>query len=271
MLTFKDECYALLGEYGGNWKTCVYDSTDIIFNLKDNNNHELMSTKPNKLITGKFYLMKYEYIKDKYFEEKYMNQKNVPSLKIWCPVFVLGFKESDKVVQRYMKNKKLIMYAINLDYLPYRYRILFFDMVFNMNFDRIEKNKDLHFVKKDNVLNEWPLKVSALKLYNLLKNNGGFEYSLTAYDPDKIDKFTYGMPELYSISTTIAQRLMFLDCKLINKKNIIETLKESETTQEREKLKSILDALENILNTLDKEEKELYKKLRQLENYFEIV
>ena len=128
MVPFKDDCYALFGEYNKDWKSCIYESTDIIFDLIENNNHEVMFTKPNKLMIGKFYLMKYEYIKDQYFTEKYLENKRVPSLKIWCPIFVLGFKESDKVVQRFDKNKKMIMYAINLDYLPFRYRILFFDI-----------------------------------------------------------------------------------------------------------------------------------------------
>ena len=270
MTTFKDDCYALFGEYNNNWKNCIYDSTDIIFNLIKNNNHEVMFTKPNKLMSGKFYLIKYEYIKDKYFTEKYLENKTVPSLKIWCPIYVLGFKESDKVVQRFDKNKKMIMYAINLDYLPFRYRILFFNLLFNTNFDRIEKNKDLHLMG-ENVLTEYTIKISSLSAYNLLKNNGGYEYSLTAYDPDKIDKFIYGNPELYSISTTIAQRLMFIDCKLINKKNIIETLKESQIESEREKIKSVLISLDKLLTDLESNEKTLYKKLRQLENYFEIV
>lgn len=270
MSSFKEDCYALFGEYNNNWKSCVYDSTDIIFKLMRNNNHEVMITKSNKLMSGKFYLIKYEYIKDKYFEEKYIENKTVPSLKIWCPIFVLGFKESDTIVQRYDKNKKMIMYAINLDYLPYRYRILLFDIIFNSNFDRIEKNKDIH-LKGENVLNEYPLKIKSSSIYNLLKDNGGYEYSLTAYDPDKIDKFIFKNPELYSISTTVAQRLMFIDCKLENKKNIIETLKESEIEKEKEKITSVLESLEKLLNDLESNEKTLYKKLRQLENYFEIV
>jgi len=271
-MILKDECDALLGEYNKDRKSCIYESTDIIFDLIKKNNHEVMFTKSNKLMKGKFYLMKYEYIKDKYFEDKYITgfNKNVPSLKIWCPVFILELKESDKVVQRLNKNKKNIMFAINLDYLPFRYRILFFDILFNSNFELIEKNKDLHF-RGENVLNEYPLEVSSEKVYNLLKNNGGYEYSLTAYDPDKIENFIYGNPQLYSISTTIAQRFMFIDCKLKNKKNIIETLKESEIEKERDKIKSVLKSLDELLTDLESNEKVLYKKLRQLENYFEIV
>ena len=59
MQTFFEDCYALLGEYNGNWKTCVYDSTDIIWKLKDHNNHEVMISKSKNLLPGKFYLMKY--------------------------------------------------------------------------------------------------------------------------------------------------------------------------------------------------------------------
>jgi hypothetical protein len=269
MMNFFDQCYALLGEYNNNWKVCSVDSTNILFDLSDNNNHEVMVTRPSKLLPGKFYLMKYEYISDKFFIDKYIERKVVPSLKIWCPIYVLGFKESNKFVQRYEKNKKMIMYAINLDYLPFRYRIPLFERVFKANIDRIEKNKNLH-LNGENVLNELPLEVESSALYNLLKTNGGFEYSLTAYDPDKIDGFTIGSPKLYSISSTIAQRFMFVDCKIINRKNIIDTYKESRIDLEKKKLFELLNSFDKILNDLETDEKILYKKLRQLETHFDL-
>ena len=271
-MTFKDECMALLGEYGNSWRNCVYDSTEIIFNLKNDNNHEELITKPIKLIPHKFYLMEYIYIKDKYFTEKYSETKDVPYLKIWCPIYFLGFKLSDKIIERQNTNKKLIMYALNLDYLPYKYRITLFDEIFKRNKEYIDRNKNFHTEKNGNVLNEYPLKnLSALTIYNMLKTNGGYEYCLTAYDPTKIVKFSFGQPELYSISTTIAQRIMFVDCKLKNKKNIIETLREREIESEREKIELILKSLDDLLTDIESDEKALYKKFRLLENYFEIV
>jgi len=268
-MNFFEECYALLGEYNNNLKTCVYESTNIIFDLIGNNNHEIMVANRNNLLPGKFYLMKYEYIDDKYFTEKYIERKYVPSLKIWCPIYVLGFMESNKIVQRLTKNKKMIMFAINLDYLPIKYRIDLFDRVFKSNIDRIERNKNLH-LKGENSLNEIPLRVESYALYNLLKRNGGYEFCLTAYDPDKINKFLYGTPDLYTISTTIAQRMMFVDCKLLNRKNIITTYKDSQLDAERDKLKSLLESFDKILNDLESEEKDLFKKLRQLETHFEL-
>ena len=264
-----NECYSLLGEYNNNWKNCVDDSNNIIFNLMGNNNHEVMITRLNKLLPGKFYLMKYEYINDKFFVDKYIDRKTVPSLKIWCPIYVLGFRESNKIVERYTKNKKMIMYALNLDYLPFKYRIPLFDRIFKSNSDRIEKNKDLH-LRGENVLNDIPLQVESSAVYNLLKTNGGYEYCLTAYDPDKIDGSVMGTPQLYSISTTIAQRMMFVDCKKANKKNIIDTYKDSQIDKEKEKLLTLLESFDKILNNLDSDEKTLYKKLRQLETHFEL-
>lgn len=269
MQSFYDDCYALLGEYNSNWKSCIYDSTDMIFKLTKNQNHEVLTTKPKNLIPGKFYLMKYEYISDKYFTEKYMNNVSVPSLKIWCPIFTLGFDESGKIVTKYNTNKKLILFAINLDYLPFKYRISLFDNIFNSNKDRFDKNKDLH-LKGENCLNELPMKISATRLYNVLKSNGGYEFSLTAYDPDKINNFLMGSPELYTISTTIAQRFMFIDCKLVNKNLIIDAYKDSKIDKEREKIGLLLKSFENILNDLESNEKELYKKLRLLENHFKL-
>ena len=268
-MNFFEECYALLGEYNNNLKTCVYESTNIIFDLINNNNHEIMVANRNNLLPGKFYVMKYEYLSDKYFTEKYLESKYVPSVKIWCPVYVLGFTESSKIVQRYVKNKKMIMFALNLDYLPYKYRIVLFDRLFKSNVDRIDKNKDLH-LNGENVLNELPLRVESYAIYNLLKINGGYEYCLTAYDPDKIDKFTYGTPELYSISSTISQRMMFVDCKLLNRSNIIDTYTNSKIDIEREKLKSLIESFDKILGDLESEEKVLYKKLRLLENHFQL-
>jgi hypothetical protein len=190
-------------------------------------------------------------------------------LKIWCPIYVLGFRESEKIVQRYGKNKKMIMYALNLDYLPYKYRIAVFDRIFKANSDRIDKNKNIH-LKGENVLNEVPLRSESYAVYNLLKMNGGYEYSLTAYDPDKINKFSSGSPDLYAISSTIAQRMMFIDCKLLNRKNIIETYKSSQIDIEKDKIKAILESFDKILGDLDSDEKDLLKKLRQLETHFEL-
>ena len=269
MLTFYEQCYALLGTYNNDMKSCVTDSTNILFSLVGNNNKEVMVTKQTRLLPGKFYILEYEYISDKYFVDKYIDKKDVPSISIWCPVYVLGFRESNKIVQRYLKNKKMIMYAINLDYLPFKYRIPLFDRIFKSNLDIIEKNKDLHF-RGDNVLNEIPLQVESSKIYNLLKTNGGFEYSLTAYDPDKIIGFTTGNPQLYTISTTLAQRFVFIDCKKLNMKNIIDTYKDSQIDKEKTKLLEILSSFDKIMNDLESDEKTLFKKLRQLETHFDL-
>lgn len=264
-----NDSYSLLGEYNNNWKSCVYESTDIIFKLLKNPNHEVMYSRAKNLLPGKFYLMKYEYISDKYFTEKYMERTSVPSIKIWCPIFTLGFNESEKIVDRYNKNKKSIMYAINLDYLPYKYRINLFNGIFDMNKDRIDKNSDINF-KGENCLSEMPLKIKASSMYNILKLNGNYEFSLTAYDPDKINRFTMGNPELYTISTTIAQRFMFIDCKLANRGLLMESYKSTEIDTEREKIKKILKSFDEILNDLESNERELYKKLRLLENHFKL-
>jgi hypothetical protein len=268
-MSLYNDCYSLLGEYNSNIKNCIYDSTQIIFDLIKNNNHEVKITKSSKLLPGKFYILKYEYISDKYYEEKYFNNKTVPSLNIWCPVYVLGFRESEKIIQRYSKNKKMILYALNLDYLPYNYKIALFDRIFKSNIERVEKNKDLH-ASGENVLNEYPMEVESFALYNLLKKNGGYEYCLTAYDPDKIVNFINDTPELYSISTIIAHRLMFVDCKILNMKNIIDVYKDSDIDIIKDKLKSILEDFQKILNDLESDEKTLFKKLRQLENHFEL-
>ena len=63
---------------------------------------------------------------------------------------------------------------------------------------------------------------------------------------------------------------MFIDCKLVNRTSLIDTYRDSKIDTEREKIKEILKSFEKILNDLESNERELYKKLRNLENHFKL-
>ena len=98
--------------------------------------------------------------------------------KLWCPIFVIDDRYSTELQKR-------IIYAMNLDYLPYRYKIVFFDKLFKMFSKEIERNK----VNNDNgntVNEEVPMKVNFESVYKALKSNGNFNYCITAFDYTKI-------------------------------------------------------------------------------------
>jgi hypothetical protein len=64
--------------------------------------------------------------------------------------------------------------------------------------------------------------------------------------------------------------MMFIDCKMFNRKNIIDTYKESKIDIEKQKLLDLLKSFDKILNDFETDEKILYKKLRQLETHFDL-
>ena len=104
-LEFEALCLNMMSDYGGA-KLYELDTTQEFFNsyLKENNK-QVSPTRVSKINIGKFYMIQYNYNGN----------------KIWCPIFSIDFK--------IIKNKN-ILYAINLDYLPYIYKIRLFNKIF---------------------------------------------------------------------------------------------------------------------------------------------
>jgi hypothetical protein len=187
-MEFGEEVRALMGQYNENIKLLKDDSTSQIFQTAFKNpTWQIRSTNINKLRKGCFYIIKYNYNGN----------------KIWSPILTLEYK---------VKNNKNILYAINFDYLPYKYKIIFVNRLFKLNNEVINKNRDV-----ENVSEEKNLNLNVESVYRWLQLNGRKEYSLTAFDVLKIEN-------IYSISTTILDRFIFLDTRYINNRMMLDTL-----------------------------------------------
>jgi len=244
--TFGKYCSALLGEYNDNMKRLVEDSTEMIFTfVLKNPNLQVRRSKNAEIIKGKFYLIQYNYNGN----------------KIWCPIFVIDDRYSTE-------NQKRIIYAVNFDYLPYRYKIVYIDKLFRIFQNEIDKHKRNN--EDGNTVNEeTPLKVNFEAVYRTLKDNGNFNYAITAYDYSKIVGLD-SSPQIFGVSTTIMSRLIFINTRIINKRVMMDTLKDSDVEREKEKLKEILKAYEKTAFDYENDVKEYYEQLRLLENNYKL-
>lgn len=243
--SFATYCSALMGQYNDNMKRLVEDSTGMIFKLVLKNPSLQVRRSTNATINiGKFYIIQYNYNGN----------------KIWCPIFVIDDRYSTELQKR-------IIYAINLDYLPYRYKITYFDKLLKMFSTVVEKNK-LNNDNNGSVNDEIPMKVNFESVYQSLKTNGNFNYSITAYDYTKIVGVGVTDPQIYGISTTILSRFIFIDAKIINKGVMMDVLRDSEVEKEKDKLKEILAAYEKTAFDYENDVKEYYQRLKALENTY---
>lgn len=245
--SFGKYCSALMGQYNNDMKSLVEDSTNIIFTLVLKNPNLQIRKTPNGIIhSGKFYIIQYNYNGN----------------KIWCPIFVIDDRYNTE-------QQKRIIYAMNFDYLPYRYKIVCLDKLFKMFTNIIEKNK----INNDNgnsVNDEIPFKVNFESIYKFLKSNGNFNYCITAFDYSKIVGMDKGEPQIYGVSTTIVNRFIFIDTKIINKRVMMDAIKESDVESEKAKLTNILAAYEKTAFDYENDVKEYYKQLKLLENRYKL-
>jgi hypothetical protein len=107
---------------------------------------------------GKFYIIKY----------------NFNGNKLWCPILTvppLTNKNEKGVLTNQLKiiNNKNILYVVNFDYLPLKYKALLVDQIIKNNLDRWEKNQD-RISRGEKVKEELSFKV--FWIYNFLKKNG---------------------------------------------------------------------------------------------------
>lgn len=240
-------CNRLLGQYNDNMKRLVEESTEMIFNLVlKTPNLQIRRTPSNEIRVGKFYIIQYNYNGN----------------KIWCPILVIDDRYNAELQKR-------IIYAINFDYLPYRYKIVYLDKLFKMFSSIIDKNK-LNNDNGNSVNEEIPLKINFESIYKTLQSNGGFNYAITAYDYTKIVGMDSGTGEIYGISTTILSRFIFIDTKIINKRVMMDLLKETDVEKEKIKLLNLLTAYEKTAVDYENDVKEYYEQLKLLEGHYKL-
>ena len=229
-MTFEEEVRALMGQYNENIKVLKDDSTTQLFTTAFKKpTWQLKPTNINKLRKGCFYIIKYNYNGN----------------KIWSPILTLDYK---------VKENKNILFAINFDYLPYKYKIIFVNRLLKMNSRDVDKNRDI-----ENVLEEKNLEFTTEGVYRWLQTNGRKEYSLTAFDVLKIE-------QVYAVSTTLLDRFIFLDTKYINKRMMLDTLEEIDEQKKKLEMQEKIDKYEEILKLYEEDIELFYRSLRSFES-----
>lgn len=234
-MNFGENIQALIGQYGKDLTSLTYDSTERIFYLRKKPNHELSNVGLNDLKIGCFYLLRYNY-----------NGNN-----IFCPVFTLEYKV--------IKNKN-ILYCLNLDYLPYMYKVDFFTKMYNFYSGVFEDNENTADASSEKPLGG----VTFESVYKLLQSNGNFEYAVTAFDVLKIK-------EVNRVSTTILHRFVFLNTRMVNSALMKELLVRNTSADLAEKIKSIIEKYDSIKLDFESDTKYFYKKLRAFEKNYKLV
>lgn len=250
-MTFTEEVRALFGQYNQNIKKIRDDSTLELFTyILKNPNKQVRGTTIREVQIGRFYVIRY----------------NFNGNRLWCPILTIPpvpNKNEHGILERQLKliNDKSILYAVNFDYLPIRYKAALIESIIDNNFDRYEKNSDKIFDGK-NTKEEFNFKVNWI--YSFLKTNGQKNYAITAYDTSKIDK-------VFEISSTILHRFVFLDTYYINNKLMYETLSSITNEKLRGEFSSKIKMYEEILKMYDKDVEAFYKSLRSFEKNLKLI
>jgi hypothetical protein len=250
-MDFTEEVKALFEQYKQNIKVIRDESTLELFTyiLKDPNK-QVRATSVPKIQIGKFYIIKY----------------NFNGNKLWCPILTIPpviNKNENGILERQLKiiNNKSILYAVNFDYLPLRYKAFLIDAIIENNRDRYEKNSN----KISNggvVKEEFNFKVTWI--YDFLKINGHKNYAITAYDATKILK-------VFEVSSTILQRFVFLDTYYINNRMMYDTLNNLQDEKLRGDFSKKIKTFEEILKLYEKDVEYFYKALRNFEQSLKLV
>lgn len=250
-MTFLEDIQALLGLYNNNIKKIKEESTLMIFDfiLKKPNNQD-MKTIINSIRIGKFYMIQYDYNGN----------------KLWCPILTIppvpnknetGFL--DKIIK--ISTNKKILYAVNFDYLPLKYKAFLIDSIIKNNISKYEKNSDLIFkgnvvVQENNFIVNW--------IYNFLKNNGNKNYAITAFDISKIKN-------VFEISSTILNRFIFVDTYYINKRLMYDVLEGIQNVKLKSDFSNKIKKYEDILKLYENDVEEFYKTLRNFEKDLKLL
>ena len=229
-MRFSERARALIGQYNDDIVLLREDSTTELFTKAFRKpTSQIKPTNIKKLRKGAFFIIKYNYNGN----------------KLWCPIMSIEYKV--------IKNKN-ILYAINFDYLPYEYKIFFVNLLEKGNNKIFDKNVDI-----DDVLEEKTIPSTNFEnVYKLLKNNGGKEYSITAFDILKIEK-------VYAVSTTILHRFIFLSTKYINGRLMLEKLKEVDDIELKEKMEDKIRRYEELDKIYEEDVDRYYRSLKNFE------
>lgn len=228
---FKSYMGSYIGTYGNYYNVSLNTSKDIFEMIRDDSNKDLKKVGINKLNTGHFYLMRYNYNGN----------------PVWCPILTIEYKV--------IKNKNII-YAINLEYIPPIFKVDFFNLLFKSYSSVLDKNQDLSILTQQKI----PIKFDVI--YRILKD-AKKEYIITAYDIKKIK-------DLYLISTNLIPHFIMINTQKYNASSMKELYVNAKDTKEKLKLSKILEEYDNILKEYNINSDEYHKKLKSFEQIFKL-
>lgn len=250
-MNFSKEVGSIFGQYKNNIKVIKDDSTLELFTyILKNPNNQVRATSVNNIQIGKFYIINY----------------NFNGNKLWCPILTIPpvpNKNEKGVILNQLKivKTKGILYAVNFDYLPLKYKAALIDTIIKNNIDRYEKNENTISIG-GNVKEEFNFKVNWI--YDFLKKNGNKNYAITAYDAVKIEN-------VFEISSTILHRFVFLDTFYINKRLMYDTLSMIQDEILRSEFSYKIKMYEEILKMYETDIEEFYKSLRGFEKNLKLI
>jgi len=225
----------LRGKFGNDLPSLIKESNKEIFLMRRNPTKWFMPLPLNNIKIGKFYLILYNYNNN----------------KIYCPIFAIDYRVTDK--------NKHVLYAINLDYLPFDYKMIYFNKLSNIFSQIFDRNND-----SNGVMEETPLPVKFETVYKTLESNGGFNYAISAFDITKIN-------ECFVVSTSLMYLIIHVHMRTVNialMKQLMEEYQEGSET--KEKLKNLLNSLDESVKTYEDDVQSYYKKLRGIENNYKL-
>jgi hypothetical protein len=226
---------ALRGQFGNDLPKLIMDTNKEIFLMRKKQTDWFMSVAHNKLQVGKFYLVNYDFNGN----------------KLYCPIFTIDY--------RVRESGKHVLYAINLDYLPFDYKMLYFNKMNNIYENIFSKNGDAK-----NFIDEQPIPTNFEQIYKTLQTNGSYNYAISAFD---ITKLT----EIYGVSTNLMYLMIHVHMRPLNVALMKELSEQYELgTEKREKLDNLITELTNMTETYEEDVQVYYKKLRSLENNYKL-
>ena len=226
---------ALRGQFGGNLDQLIFETNKEIFWMRKNPTDWFKPIPTKRIQTGMFYIINYEFNGN----------------KLYCPIFSIDYRVSD--------NNKHNLYAINLDYLPFDYKVIYFQEIYNKGKQIFEANANA-----SDVLSEKKIPVNFEGVYNSLKSNGGFHYCISAFDLNKIN-------EVFVVSTNLMYLMIHVHMRPLNIELMKQLMNQYDKGSEiNEKLEKLINELEQMTINFDTDVIEYYKKLRNLENNYKL-
>lgn len=233
--TFSHYVRALRGQFGNDLPSLIMACNRDMFGFRRSPTPWFMNIAHNRIQVGKFYFINYDFNGN----------------KLYCPIFTIDY--------RVKESGKHVIYAINLDYLPFEYKLLYFDKLYNLANNIFSFNKDAQ-----DFTQEQPIPVNFEQIYRTLKDNGDFNYAISAFDITKI-------VELYGVSTNLMYIMIHVHMRPVNIALMKELMQRyEEGAEERMKLGNLIDKLEEMQETYEEDVQTYYKKLRNLENNYKL-